>query len=521
MSAAYSTPSCDDILVRDREFQPHLDALGLKSVEEYQQWCAQNGFSQRLDKHWRARCRERYFAAQQAVRQRLARAKEQKCRPRKILDRIFAGGIQADELVQPHWLLVFDVYSRITSDSVRHAFHKLLVHLQSGTALLTARLALPRLGGEGDDSVLGGALGRALRLLNRDRGPPPGNTFIDGLSALARLHELWIRPPTMWRPNSHSPSRQFSSLARHLLSKYPVPAFMDSVWFRGDSAEATRQQGWYVALAGGESPRNLDLLAPLRGQMARHFLRAPSSFLCEEAVRYGQVMGLGGDERLVRTLLGSRLGTSFEHNDFWVTVILWLIRHPLLDPARVAPLIDFIYRQRFEPQDAGIAGAVESRPADPHFTMKGRTPESLLRQMGAWHVQLRKEPPKAQLEWSPSGLASFEFSEGTVASGNLRRWTIVELLSRRALFEEGRTMKHCVASYDGSCAFGRSSIWSLGLERNGGERKRVLTIEVSNARRTICQVRGKANRLPSLKEIDILRSWAAQEQLAPAAHIGG
>jgi hypothetical protein len=49
----------------------------------------------------------------------------------------------------------------------------------------------------------------------------------------------------------------------------------------------------------------------------------------------------------------------------------------------------------------------------------------------------------------------------------------------------------------------------------------VLTIEVSNARRTICQVRGKANRLPSLKEIDILRSWAAQEQLAPAAHIGG
>jgi hypothetical protein len=47
----------------------------------------------------------------------------------------------------------------------------------------------------------------------------------------------------------------------------------------------------------------------------------------------------------------------------------------------------------------------------------------------------------------------------------------------------------------------------------------MLTIEVANATRTICQARGKANRLPGPPEIEILRRWGAQEGLVLARQI--
>jgi hypothetical protein len=308
-----------------------------------------------------------------------------------------------------------------------------------------------------------------------------------------------------------------------LLAKYPVPAFLDAVWFLGTSPEAMEQQGWYVALASGQSPRDLATPIPLRGQMVRYFLAAPKDFFCHEAVRYAQVMGLGGDVRLVHTILGSRLGTNFDHNDFWVTVIRWLIRNSQLDPGQVSPLIDYVDHLRFgAPQAADVSDAASVQRADADLTLKGRTPAMLLRQMQAWHVELRKKPAKpepADRPWGSCGIGAFDACEGTLASGNLRRWSIVELLSRQDLFQEGHSMRHCVVSYLHSCVSGRSSIWSLGLEKNGGQRRRMLTIEVANATRTICQARGKANRLPGPPEIEILRRWGAQEGLVLARQI--
>jgi PcfJ-like protein len=75
-------------------------------------------------------------------------------------------------------------------------------------------------------------------------------------------------------------------------------------------------------------------------------------------------------------------------------------------------------------------------------------------------------------------------------------------------------MRHCVAIYEQFCVSGQSAIWSMGLERNHGRRKRLITIEVAVHRKAICQVRGKANRLPTEKEMEILRRWAAKAGLA-------
>jgi hypothetical protein len=108
--------------------------------------------------------------------------------------------------------------------------------------------------------------------------------------------------------------------------------------------------------------------------------------------------------------------------------------------------------------------------------------------------------------------------EGGERGGNLKIWTITELLSTKALVAEGRKMKHCVATYAHSCASGGCSIWTLEVETFEG-RSKILTVEVLNAPRLICQARGKCNMLPGEKHRGILRRWAEQAGLSLAKYV--
>ena len=488
--------SNEELVTRDPDFRPHLVALGLNSAEEYAQWCARNGFSTRLKKHWRERCRERYAASGELLRRQRKLAREQVRRPRQTLESLFAGDLSEPDLTQSPLRLIHGLLASIEDPGTKQAFGQLLLHVQPRSGLVSVLPTLPQLGAEA------------------------GNTYIEGMLALAGVSGRWLRELKDWQAPSHNTRRQFSSLAAHLVGKYPVPSFMETAWFRGRSETGVQQQEWYFALANGESPRKLNLPIPLTKKMARCFLQAPQELLIESALRWGQIVGLGGSAPLAKAILGSRLGTSFENNDFWTTVIRSLADHPMLDAHQVGPIIDFVHHQKFEPQPVEVhPGQIELQPLNPDFSMQGRTPLSLLALMRDWHAALRKGTQKPDLEWLSSGFSPLEVTEGEFAEGSRRIWTITELTSRRELFQEGQMMRHCVASYDSSCAFGRSSIWSLGLDRGNGRRKRVLTIEVSNRRKMICQIRGKANRLPKETELELIRRWAAQEQLVLGSHI--
>lgn len=142
--------------------------------------------------------------------------------------------------------------------------------------------------------------------------------------------------------------------------------------------------------------------------------------------------------------------------------------------------------------------------------MKGRTLHSVLRLVDEWHKQLGKQSKVPTLAWTGCKIGEFEFVEGTDHVGNMRRWIITELLNNVELLEEGRRMRHCVATYAESCAKKRTAIWSMKIENNEG-RKHVLTIEVDLMTKTICQVRGRCNRLPKEHEKEVIRRWAAQQ----------
>ncbi len=253
--------------------------------------------------------------------------------------------------------------------------------------------------------------------------------------------------------------------------------------------------------------------------MAHHFMEAPTDLTVDEALRWGQIHGLGGAERLSRAVLGSRLGTNFKNDEFWSTVIQFFIANPMMDLTHIGPIVDYIGNQRFAPRDVFVAPGVVERhgPAQPNFTLKGRTVASLLRQVEAWHRALSKiEQPQA--EWSRSGIEPFQFFEGAEHDGNRKIWTMTELLSTKALVAEGRAMKHCVASYARSCARGDCSIWTLEVETFVG-RSKVLTVEVHNRSRLICQARGKCNIAPGEKYRSLLHRWAEKAGLGVAKHV--
>lgn len=335
--------------------------------------------------------------------------------------------------------------------------------------------------------------------------------YILGLTELFRDQYAWIRQIKSWKPRSHNPDRQFSSLARHLFANYHVPRFMDKAWLTGNRLH----QKWFRHIGDGQNIRTAsDLPVPLTKMMAHHFLSCPDHHSIHGAFRWAQARALGADKEMANAIVQTRLSDTFRDKDFWLSVLSFLGRNPMLDTVHIGPIVDYIWNQKYEDVMVFVErGVVENRgPAQPNFTMKGRTVNSLLQQVDRWHQGLGKRKAGIDLAWLKSPVLDFEFIEGTAERKNMRIWRIDELLSSQELIDEGRKMRHCVATYAQSCHHGSCGIWSMTLQTKEGIQK-VLTIEVRLPSKTIRQVRGKMNRLPDAKEREIIQRWAAKEKL--------
>ena len=326
---------------------------------------------------------------------------------------------------------------------------------------------------------------------------------VRGLAALAHHHRRWIRPPESWTSNVQRNGHpqgidQFGSLARHLLARYDVPTFMDEVWFQEMSDEALLRQEWFLHIGSGGSVRDLDLPIRLTRRMAHHFMLGRNRDSIDHNLRWVQVLGMGGDQQMARTVLSTRLGRHLDCDEFWHTVVLFLASNALIDPAQVGPMIDYVHNMRFAPRRVvrEEGGVEEAPPPQPNFTMKGRSATKILRQVEAWHGHLTRVKDVVLQSWQASGLRPFELEEETAELGPVR-WTVQELLSSWELAAEGSAMSHCAVSYSDQCADGHTSIWSIGLQRRGEDgRENVLSVAVDVDRRAVTQARGRHNMLP-------------------------
>jgi hypothetical protein len=340
------------------------------------------------------------------------------------------------------------------------------------------------------------------------RGPETWR-FAHALLALSAHVPFWLRQPGPWTPRSHNGFRQFDSLLRHLLARYDVPAFMNTAWLEGLTPEGVVHQRWFIHVAQGGNLRTApELPIPLTKRQAHLYLQAPAEFDVLSAFRWAQACDLGA-EWLARSIAGTRIGRAFEHDDFWVTVLRWLAERPMLDPAQVGPIVDYLHDQRFVASApnplAHLLGQPLLVPPQPNLTMKGRNPETLLAAVAAWHRRLGRFAVGHAVHWAASTIKPFQHEEGEGSSRKI--YTICELTSSHDLIQEGRAMRHCVASYVSSCRGGRVSIWSLRVVDGTGQEVRLLTLEVDNRNGQIVQARSRFNQFPSRRELSLLHRW--------------
>ncbi len=450
----------------------HIARLNLRTKEDYKSWCTLHGFSASLVKTDTQRQREREKHAQNASLQRLRQhSSESKLR--------------------------FQIM-KFSSGELTHPPPKceLLVEISVGFKKCRNPKVLL-------DTLL--HLERRSKLMSDAQ-------YIRGIVALVAHYPGWKRPLDQWRPMQHNVRRQFGSLARHLLTSFDVPAFMDSVWFSGRK----KHQDWFIHIGSGHNIRTADgLPVPLTKKMAHHYLQAPDRYTVLTAFRWAQVQSLGGDSCLSDAIAGTQLARRFKDNDFWLSVLRFFVDNPLLDRTHVHPIIDFIWNEKYvDQQDYDADGRLQNTgPAQPNFTMRGRSGDSLLAQVDAWHRRLGRVTLHAgDCRWNRWVIDDYRFVEGNQTTDNSRVWFIRELLSSKELVAEGRKQKHCVASYAASCASGASAIYTMDVRDKAGERK-LLTIEVSRKHRVLYQVRGKRNRLPTNTEALALRRWTQENGL--------
>ena len=459
------------------EMQAHIHQLGISSVEAYKEWCRAHNFSQGLDKNTRQRRDELYVLTRTQAMKIMTKEKKDR-NLSEILPKIYNQELRSEKLQNPILRVISAAFEGSIAPKI---LLKLLLYLEDNSDLLKEI------------------------------------TYIQGIAALANHHESWLRSVETWKVKKHNRGRQFSELARHLLAAYEVPFFMDSVWFNGN----VTHQNWFKHIGTGQNIRTAsDMPVPLTKKMAHYFLKAPRHYTIAEALRWGQVHALGGDKYLADALRGTRLTETFSNDDFWINVIRFFIANPMLDVSHVNPIIDYIWHQKYENRRVFIERGVarEIGPAQPNFSMRRRTPETLLRQVEAWHGELGRVSKSRELEWYGSEIGEFHLLEGSEEARNMKFWSIRELLSSDELIDESQALRHCVSTYARSCHNGRSSIWSMEIEDENGRRK-ILTIEVAPREKVIRQVRGRRNRLATPKEKNLLGQWAEQEGLQLAGYI--
>jgi hypothetical protein len=344
----------------------------------------------------------------------------------------------------------------------------------------------------------------------------------------------WLRDIDSWKKGSYNLERQIKSIARHLFCKFPVPKFMDNIWF---SVVSTWQIKLFIHMGKGWNAKKFEELpVPLSRKEAIHFAEAPENFTPIEAILWAKVFGYGGDERLVRPMMESRIfrimnarydnnhalaSTAYKNDwEFWETILKFFIEQPLVDVTTISPVCDYIQHIKYEhrnlPRPGG--GWIYEKPENPDFKINGRTLPALVRGMEKWHKELGSSKREVNIKsWEGFDIPDYEVSFGK--DENKRTYTFTQLLSAANLKAEGRIHGHCVAGYVGTCANGRTSIWSMTLSDYAGNFKNLLTVEVSPSHQ-IVQCRGKANRLATKQEWLIVERFAFDNKLEISRWVG-
>jgi PcfJ-like protein len=354
-----------------------------------------------------------------------------------------------------------------------------------------------------------------LRRVSKTPRVPPD--FFRALQDAAQGFEGWtVREPSAWRPNlkTRDPARLRLAAARHLFARYPVAAPLECVWVNHEgltASEVNLRKRWYIVAARGGSLYKECADGWLSRKEAHAFLNAPDGLSFDEAFWFAIAKSYAPEEGLALRLARSKIGrTDRSEIAFWREAMRFFCAHPAQSEL-VDDLCDYL---------------AECLRRDAGYSLKGRTPVTLRRQMHEWHRDLAaiqrieaairrargiRVAPVGNTDeagrWPGASIADWSWRPSAKeAQFKREEYAVRQLRTAEELVAETRAMRHCVSTYAAKCIAGKASIWSLRrYVQNGFDR--LLTIEVDPQNRAI-QVRGACNRLAKPDETAVLERWA-------------
>ena len=124
-------------------------------------------------------------------------------------------------------------------------------------------------------------------------------------------------------------------------------------------------------MGGGQNIRTATLPLLLTKRMAHVFLQVPGQLSAEEGLRWAQVIGQDGSQELAEAIIETELGRSFAEEEFWSTVVLFLVENGMLEAEMVGPIVDYINHQKFVLREVTLpgGGVAEAEPPQPDYTV--------------------------------------------------------------------------------------------------------------------------------------------------------
>lgn len=329
------------------------------------------------------------------------------------------------------------------------------------------------------------------------------------LGELGRQYHYRLRPLADWMPKTKNAHIQLASLIRHLFDQYgDVPGWIIDACGSSPAAHSNvHMVQLTLHLGRGNALRHFDGLPVALTKRLEHELRqAPAGCTFQEAYRYAQLATRDAVDWF-GVVLESRLGREpiGPDDELWLGVLDLFRAAPMVDPWQFGPVCDWIYFRRH-------IGS-PSEPAQPGFSLKGRTIATILAHTARWHQQLVQARRHSGLQAVPLHTAWPGLPVPDFAGGDHDRVRITQLLTFGQLLQEGRALHHCVASYVNSCQRGRCGIFSLAIDG-----ARAITLEV-NANRVVVQARGRHNRPLAADERHWVNRWLAEARLVLSKYV--
>ena len=298
--------------------------------------------------------------------------------------------------------------------------------------------------------------------------------YIQAIYNIVQFRSFWKKDVFDWKPLTKRGGDQLKELAFYLFCQYSVPDFLYQSFYEKSNRRFIK---WFIHIGTGKRVRDLkDLPFEFTQKMGHYFLQAPSKLRIAEALRWAQVKGLNGDDKLAERIAYSWIGTKgYENEDLWESFLRILANGGIFNHNHITQLIDYIR---------------ETKRENTAYSLKGRTLQSLIRQSNEWHKKSLDE--RGNQFWAACGIKGFKIE---------RKEEVIileELTGSKLLSDEGRKMKHCVGSYTPLCIIGKTAIFSLRKYSLGLLIDTLATVEVSLVTKRIVQAKAKMNKKMAL-----------------------